>query len=187
MLCYLFSELSRKMVQELSLMTFHWNILKGPRLTFRKNWFARHSKYHSIPRPRKAVPVVHHLHLNSDKWETCFIIGFHGTDNSLTPGVMAISRIISPFDIILRQPWYQPESGYNHLLDIYKQDDHMNELMQQDGRRRGHQNICVWQMWPGNYLIVWRRVNSCLSHEVLLFAFLCIPIVQVHYYKTTQL
>lgn len=96
------TELSRKMVQELSLMTFHWNILKGPQLTFRKNWFARHSKYHSIPRPRKAVPVVHHLHLNSDKRETCFIIGFHGTDNSLTPGVMAISRIISPFDIILR-------------------------------------------------------------------------------------
>ena len=93
MLCYLFSELSRKMVQELSLMTFHWNILKGPQLTFRKNWFARHSKYHSIPRPRKAVPVVHHLHLNSDKWETCFIIGFHGTGNSLTPRVMAISRI----------------------------------------------------------------------------------------------
>ena len=144
MLCYLFSELSRKMVQELSSMTFHWNILKGPQLTFRKNWFARHSKYHSIPRPRKAVPVGHHLHLNSDKWETCFIIGFHGTDNSLTPGVMAISCIISPFDIILRQPWYQPESGYNHLLDIYKQDDHMNELMQQDGKRRGHQNIlCV--------------------------------------------
>ena len=54
--------------------------------------------------PRKAVPVVHHLHLNSDKWEACFIIGFCGTENSLTPGVAATSRVISSFDIILRYP-----------------------------------------------------------------------------------